>query len=313
MTCGIYKITNTANGKVYIGSSVDVRSRFNSHRSDLRQNKHGNQHLQKAWNLYGEECFFFEIIEECSPDLVRPIEQKHLDELFAKSHKDDFYNIYDKASGISSEKAKENNIKRWSDPEFKAKASESFRRVWSDPELIARHREACKDNMSKVADLSMWKERQIASHNTEDYIQKSVERTRRQWQDPDVRAKMMTSLGSEESRAKKSAASKLAFSDPEFRAKHAEGIKRSITPERREDLSKYSKEYFSSKENRDRQRTNSPLRKPIQCNETGTIYESISQAAQEIGASVKSIKKATNPGRTCKGFTFSYVKETLDA
>lgn len=309
MTCGIYKITNTANGKVYIGSSVDVRGRFNSHRSDLRQNKHGNQHLQRAWNLYGEHSFVFEIIEECSADSVRFIEQKYLDELFAKSHKDDFYNIYDKASGISSEKAKENNIKRWSDPEFKARASESFRRVWSDPELIARHREACKDNMSKVADLSLWKERQIASHSTDEYIQRSMERTKQQWQDPDLRAKMMASLRSEESRAKKSMASKQAFSDPEFRAKHAEGIRRSLTPERRAEVSKYSKEYFSSKENRDKQRLNSPLRKQIQCNETGTIYESISHAAQEIGASVKSIKKATNPGRTCKGFTFSYVKE----
>ena len=64
MTCGIYKITNTANGKVYIGSSVDVHGRFNCHRSDLRNNRHGNQHLQNAWNLYGENSFVFEIIEE---------------------------------------------------------------------------------------------------------------------------------------------------------------------------------------------------------------------------------------------------------
>lgn len=309
MTCGIYRITNTINGKVYIGSSVDVRGRFNSHKSDLKLNKHGNSRLQRAWNKYGEQAFVFEIIEECAPDTVRSIEQRYLDELFLKHDRNTFYNLYSNACGLTPEQAREENLKRWSDPEFKAKASASFKMTWSDPELRARQSEACKDNMKKVADLEAWKERQRIAHNTEEYRAKSSERVKQQWQDPDIRAKMMNSLSSEESRKKKSVAAKRISSDPEFKRRHREGIEKSFTPERRANLSKYSKEYFAAPENRDKQRLNNPIRKPIKCKETNIIYDSIAQAAKDIGVSVKGIKAATRPGRTCKGLTFEYVEK----
>jgi hypothetical protein len=45
------------------------------------------------------------------------------------------------------------------------------------------------------------------------------------------------------------------------------------------------------------------------CIETGEIYGSIAQAAKTIGVASKSIKKALNPGRTCKGFTFKLIGE----
>lgn len=60
---GIYKITNTCNGKFYIGSSVNFTIRKSEHFRDLRNNKHPNRHLQKAFNKYGEESFKFEVIE----------------------------------------------------------------------------------------------------------------------------------------------------------------------------------------------------------------------------------------------------------
>jgi group I intron endonuclease len=308
MTCGIYKITNTIDGKVYIGSSVDVRGRFNSHRSDLRQNKHGNSKLQRAWKKHGEEAFVFEIIEECAPGDVRDIEQRYLDELFIKSDRNEFYNLYSSACGLTPEQAREENLKRWSDPEFKAKASASFKKTWSDPELLARHREACKNNYEKIADIDGWKEKQHIAHNTDDYKQRSAERAKQQWSDPETRAKMMNSLSSEESRAKKSVAAKKISLDPEFKRKHREGIEKSFTPERRADLSRYPKEYFSDPENRHKQRLNSPHRKQIMCNETGVVYDSIAQAAKSMGVSVRSIKMATRPGRTCKNLTFKYLR-----
>lgn len=62
--CGIYKIINVVNGKMYVGSSKDLDHRLYSHRCYLNNNKNlPNRHLQNAWNKYGENSFIFEIIE----------------------------------------------------------------------------------------------------------------------------------------------------------------------------------------------------------------------------------------------------------
>ena len=36
--CGIYKITNITNGKVYIGSAVNIMYRFKTHKRLLKNN-----------------------------------------------------------------------------------------------------------------------------------------------------------------------------------------------------------------------------------------------------------------------------------
>lgn len=60
---GIYKITCATNGKIYVGSAVDLRHRYWTHWNHLRKNTHHNQHLQHAWNKYGEQAFMFEVLE----------------------------------------------------------------------------------------------------------------------------------------------------------------------------------------------------------------------------------------------------------
>ena len=62
--CGIYKITNLKNNKVYIGQSTDIKARWNNHKLELKKNIHKNSHLQNAFNKYGEEAFEFRILEE---------------------------------------------------------------------------------------------------------------------------------------------------------------------------------------------------------------------------------------------------------
>jgi group I intron endonuclease len=79
--CGIYSITNRVNGKKYIGSSHNIKTRWHQHRTLLRQGKHGNSHLQYAWDKYGEESFEFVILLECQPDELIDNEQSHIDTL----------------------------------------------------------------------------------------------------------------------------------------------------------------------------------------------------------------------------------------
>ena len=60
---GVYQIRNTINGMVYIGSSMDISTRWREHKYDLRMNNHRNQHLQNAYNKYGKDAFVYEVLE----------------------------------------------------------------------------------------------------------------------------------------------------------------------------------------------------------------------------------------------------------
>lgn len=83
MSTGIYLIRNLVNDHIYIGStSQSFEERKYQHFIDLKGNHHGNKHLQSAYNKYGEENFFFEILEYCNPELCLEIEQSYLDFIF---------------------------------------------------------------------------------------------------------------------------------------------------------------------------------------------------------------------------------------
>lgn len=59
--CGIYKITSPS-GKVYIGQSVDIKTRWSSYRT---RDCPSQTILNKSFNKYGVKNHAFEIIEEC--------------------------------------------------------------------------------------------------------------------------------------------------------------------------------------------------------------------------------------------------------
>lgn len=66
MNTGIYQIRNRANGKVYIGSAVNLAERFYGHRGGLNRGEHHNAHLQSAWRKYGAEAFEFRPLLLCA-------------------------------------------------------------------------------------------------------------------------------------------------------------------------------------------------------------------------------------------------------
>lgn len=67
MTSGVYSITNTQNGKHYIGSSVNIEARWSAHRSKLRKGTHYNSRLSQDWRLYGQDAFTIEVLEFVLP------------------------------------------------------------------------------------------------------------------------------------------------------------------------------------------------------------------------------------------------------
>lgn len=65
---GIYCIENIINNKKYIGQSIHIYRRWSEHKSELNNNIHENDYLQKSWNKYGSDNFKFYIIELCDID-----------------------------------------------------------------------------------------------------------------------------------------------------------------------------------------------------------------------------------------------------
>lgn len=77
---GVYKIENRENGKVYIGSSVEIERRFYKHKLMLDSDKHQNIHLQRAWNKYGKDKFDFLVLLNCEKDDLLLYEQRAINE-----------------------------------------------------------------------------------------------------------------------------------------------------------------------------------------------------------------------------------------
>lgn len=110
---GIYQIRNLRQGKIYLGSSFDLKIREKAHFRLLKEQRHPNIHLQRAYNQDGKKSFTFEVLElvprlenESKKDfrkrLVYGREQFYLDTLLFAQEKDNTfhelsYNISRKA------------------------------------------------------------------------------------------------------------------------------------------------------------------------------------------------------------------------
>ena len=60
---GVFQITNIVNGKMLLGSSLNLEGPLNGHKFMLGIGSHRNKALQSDWNEYGSENFVFEILE----------------------------------------------------------------------------------------------------------------------------------------------------------------------------------------------------------------------------------------------------------
>lgn len=78
---GIYKITNSINGKSYIGQSTDIYRRWRTEIADSNNvNSHSyNYPLMRAFRKYGVDNFIFEIIEECKNEELNKKEMYWID------------------------------------------------------------------------------------------------------------------------------------------------------------------------------------------------------------------------------------------
>lgn len=109
---GVYCIKNTVNGKVYIGSAVNLKTRECQHRTTLVAGKHFNRYLQAAWKKYGPDAFRFEVLEFVPDKLnLTTVEQGFMDA--HQSYIEDFgYNLRPKAESTLGMKMSEEVVER---------------------------------------------------------------------------------------------------------------------------------------------------------------------------------------------------------
>ena len=141
---GIYKITNLTNGKLYIGCASNINTRINGHKHDLRNQKHANSYLQKAWNKYGEQNFIFEIVEKCDIDNLHIREHYWVNKL----------NCLDRNSGYNLKPTDPNGCSLHSE-ETKEKLRQSHKgkkisQACIDAVKIYNSSEECKINLQKA-------------------------------------------------------------------------------------------------------------------------------------------------------------------
>lgn len=85
-TKGVYQIRNKINGKIFIGSSIDLNAIWNRNKTQLNFGNHQNTELQKEWKELGEDAFEYEILSTLKEDEEKEIdfkkEVKFLEELY---------------------------------------------------------------------------------------------------------------------------------------------------------------------------------------------------------------------------------------
>lgn len=91
----IYKITNTNNGKVYIGQTVQcIRKRWYDHVSQAKSSKCKSGHFQRAILKYGREIFKVELLEDNIPKYLLDAREAYYITEFAS-----YLNGYNSTSG----------------------------------------------------------------------------------------------------------------------------------------------------------------------------------------------------------------------
>jgi group I intron endonuclease len=177
MASGIYEIVNLANGHRYIGSAVDLKGRWRTHRANLNGNKHHNKHLQSAWNKYGPDRFEFRVIEHCFIFVLIFREQHYIDTLKPQ------YNTARKAGSPLGIKHTAEEL---------ARMSASQKGLTRSPETRARIK-ASKQNMSAETRAKMSASAKRRKASAEARANMAAAQTGRK-HPPEVRSKISASV-----------------------------------------------------------------------------------------------------------------------
>jgi group I intron endonuclease len=198
---GIYAIEHVPTRRAYVGQAMNIRVKWERHRRDLRNGRHDNKPMQRAWTKYGEDAFTIRVVVDLSH-----IPEDQLDALLRSTEIIEMAsrkNLYNRAQGghgrspISAETRKRISEKRramWADPVFRERRAVALAKSMLDPVMQA----------TRSANIK-------AAMGTDEYRAKRSAKSKEMWQDPEFRAKRNKSLNE-------------TWADPERRKRHGEAI-----------------------------------------------------------------------------------------
>ena len=75
---GVYQIRNETNGRILVGSSVNLPARWNRERAMLRFGSHTCRELQSDWKEWGENNFSFTVLEVLKVEDNQPLSETEI-------------------------------------------------------------------------------------------------------------------------------------------------------------------------------------------------------------------------------------------
>lgn len=214
----IYTITHIASGKAYVGQTINVRIRWQMHRSDLRKGKHRNAYLQHAWNKYGKDAFVFAVhtdLRNIPPEKLA-LELNRMEVAILASFPETYNLMHAGESGVVASPETREILSRqrlilWQNPEHREKQRNSILALHADPEWSAvrgaslKEAKGTEENRAAVSVhfTNLWQ--------TEEHRSAQSQKRAANWQDPEYFAKQVASR-------------KATWADPEVRARRVAGI-----------------------------------------------------------------------------------------
>ncbi len=195
----IYKITNQLNNKIYIGQTTQslsdrwIQHKAKAKKKDFSTTKH-EYGLYNAINVYGEDSFKIELLEECASSESDAREMYYIEKY--NSFMPNGYNLAKGGKGIKGYRFTEEGLK---------KLSEAQKRIWDN--RTPEERKAWGDNLSRKftgvkkseahrKQLSEWAKTRIGEknsfygkHHTEEFKQKMREKNLGNSYKPTVKVK----------------------------------------------------------------------------------------------------------------------------
>lgn len=127
---GVYKVEHVESGRLYIGSTCNLKKRWQAHLRELRAGRHHSPKLQRAWTKHGEDAFHFEPLERVAIVVLKEAEQRWIDILKPCFNVSPFANRPPGRSGPHSEVTK---------AKIRAKRAEQV----ITPEAVEKQRSKC--------------------------------------------------------------------------------------------------------------------------------------------------------------------------